>query len=126
MDKDKKYTKLLKEQIDRHNDECRYLEFKSNYQTAEKLGRYISALSNGACLDHQSHAYLYFGVDDATHEVVGTKFVPPRVKAKGNQDLELYLRLFISPKIPFVIDEFRYEDVKRVVVLIAPPPPKKN
>lgn len=120
MDKDKKYTTILKEQIERHNDECRYLEFKSNYQTAEKLGRYISALSNGACLDHQSHAYLYFGVDDITHEVVGTKFDPPRVKAKGNQDLELYLRQYVSPKIPFVIDEFRYEGVERIVVFVIP------
>lgn len=51
--KDDKYTSLLKEQIATLKKENRYLEFKSNYQEAQKLGKYISALSNGACLDRQ-------------------------------------------------------------------------
>lgn len=67
MDKNQKYTDLLNEQINSTKKETRWLEFKSNYQEPIKLGRYISALSNGACLDHQDDAYLYFGVDDNRH-----------------------------------------------------------
>ena len=88
MDINQKYTDLLKKQIESIKKECRYLEFKSNYQEADKLGRYISALSNGACLDHQDYAYLYFGVDDETLEVKGTTFDCSKVKAQGNEALE--------------------------------------
>ena len=41
MEKDIQYTKLLKQQIETYGKEKRFLEFKSNYQTAEKLGQYI-------------------------------------------------------------------------------------
>ena len=117
MNKDNKYTELLKKQICEVQKENRSLEFKSNYQEADKLGQYISALSNGACLDHQDFAYLYFGIDDSTLEVKGTKFNVSAIKAKGNQALEMYLRQLIFPHIPFMFEEFYYEGDKRVVRL---------
>lgn len=120
MDKNLKYTNLLDEQIRTIKKESRYLEFKSNYQETVKLGRYISALSNGACLDHQDFAYLYFGVDDATLEVKGTKFDSASTKAQGNQSLEIYLRQMIEPKINFTIDDFSYKGTTRVVVFKIP------
>ena len=92
MDKNQKYTQLLKLQIDNLKKENRFLEFKSNYQDAIKLGKYISALSNGACLDRQDYAYLYFGVDDKTLEIKGTIFDVAKTNAQGNQSLEIYLR----------------------------------
>lgn len=115
-----KYTKLLKEQLNTYTDENRVLEFKSNYQDVDRLGKYISALSNGACLDNEEMGYLWFGVDDTTHEVKGTKFDYIHEKAVGNQDLELYLRRMISPKINFTIEEFLYDGMTRVVVLLIP------
>lgn len=115
-----KYTLLLKEQISSIKKENRYLEFKSNYQDAQKLGKYISALSNGACLDRQDFAYLYFGINDETLDAEGTTFDPLRTKAIGNQDLELYLRQYISPKINFSIDTFLYENKTRMVVFKIP------
>jgi ATP-dependent DNA helicase RecG len=115
-----KYTLLLKEQISSIKKENRYLEFKSNYQDAQKLGKYISALSNGACLDRQDFAYLYFGINDKTLDTEGTTFDPLRTKAIGNQDLELYLRQYISPKINFSIDTFLYENKTRMVVFKIP------
>lgn len=115
-----KYTLLLKEQISSIKKENRYLEFKSNYQDAQKLGKYISALSNGACLDRQDFAYLYFGINDETLDAEGTIFDPLRTKAIGNQDLELYLRQYISPKINFSIDTFLYENKTRMVVFKIP------
>ena len=106
MGKDIQYTNLLKKQISTFQKEKRFLEFKSNYQDADKLGRYISALSNGACLENLDFGYLYFGVDDDTLEVKPTTFDCSKVKAAGNQYLEMYLRQMISPKIDFQIDEF--------------------
>lgn len=82
------------------------------------MGRYISALSNGACLEGQDFGYLYFGVEDDTLEVRGTKFDMAGVKAKGNESLELYLRRMLSPKVDFSVGEFFYhgDKEKRVVV----------
>lgn len=120
MDINLKYTTLLKEQIATVKKECRYLEFKSNYQEPDKLGKYISALSNGACLEHKDFAYLYFGIDDETLQAKGTTFDATRINAVGNEALELYLRRMIIPKINFSIEEFLYEGHTRMVVLKIP------
>ena len=120
MDKNEKYTELLKEQIATLKKENRFLEFKSNYQDCNRLGKYISALSNGACLDHQDFAYLYFGVEDGTLLVKGTTFDISKQKAEGNQSLEIYLRRLVSPKITFEIDEFQYEGKLKIVVFVIP------
>ena len=118
MDKNERYSNLLDEQIRVLRKENRYVEFKSNYQEAEKLGRYISALSNGACLDRQDYGYLYFGVEDETHNVRGTKFDVSAVKAKGNESLELYLRRMLSPKVDFSIEEFFYHGDKHTRIVV--------
>ena len=120
MDKNQKYTQLLKLQIDNLKKENRFLEFKSNNQDAIKLGKYISALSNGACLDRQDYAYLYFGVDDKTLEIKGTIFDVAKTNAQGNQSLEIYLRQYTQPKIDFKIDEFLYEGKQRIVFFKIP------
>lgn len=118
--KNNRYTSLLKEQLTRYGRENHFFEFKSNYQDAKKLGEYISALSNGACLDRESYGYLYFGVDDVSLEVKGTSFDASKFKAKGNQALELYLRQYVTPKVNFQIEEFMYEDKSRVVLFKIP------
>ena len=120
MNKDKEYAALLNKQIAEIGKEVRSLEFKSNYQDADRLGKYISALSNGACLDNEEVGYLYFGVEDETLEMRGTTFDISRVKARGNQNLEIFLRQYITPKIDFKIDEFSEVSVKRFVVIIVP------
>lgn len=117
---DKQHVELLKKQIAEIGKEVRYLEFKSNYQDADRLGKYISAISNGACLDGQEYGYLYFGVKDETLELIGTTFDVSHVKAKGNQNLEIYLRQYITPKINFKIEDFQDIDGKRFVVFAIP------
>lgn len=54
----------MDELIATYNRETRHLEFKGNYQDANTLGEYISALSNGATLDNEDNGYLFFGIDD--------------------------------------------------------------
>ncbi len=115
MSRDEKYSQLLDEQIASARRENRFIEFKSNYQDPNKLGEYISALSNGACLDHEDFGYLYFGVTDKTLEVKGTTFNPSEEYAKGNQSLEIWLRQQITPRISFAIEEFMYHGEKKIV-----------
>jgi ATP-dependent DNA helicase RecG len=114
------YTRLLDTFIAAYNKENRFLEFKSNHLEAKVLGEYISALSNGACLDHKDYGYIFFGVENNTWDVKGTTFDPDREKVKGGQSLELFLRLNITPKIRFEIDEFSYKGKIRIVVVKIP------
>lgn len=120
MSKDKEYTELQKKQIAEIGKEVRFLEFKSNYLDADRLGKYISALSNGACLDNEEFGYLYFGVEDETLILIGTTFDASHIKAKGNQNLEIFLRQYITPKIDFKIEEFYDEKGRRFVVFVIP------
>ena len=114
------YTRLLDSLIGQYKKENRFLEFKSNFQSPEALGKYISALSNGACLDHVDYGYLFFGVDNDTLKIKGTSFDYERHNVKNGISLELYLRRYITPSIPFQIDEFQYNNKERVVVFKVP------
>lgn len=81
--------------------ENEWVEFKSgNATTNEKLAHYISGLSNAACIANQLFAYLVFGIDDVSHKVMGTNFKFKNRK-EGNQELELWIRRYLSPSIKF-------------------------
>ena len=62
------------------------------------IGEYLSALANAACLASQPRGYLLFGIDDETHEVVGTRLDSYAAKGKGNQDLLPWLRPGCRPQ----------------------------
>jgi ATP-dependent DNA helicase RecG len=83
--------------------ETEWFEFKRNHYEPQVLGECLSALANAACLAGQPRGYLVFGIDDATHNVVGTRFDPTTVKAKGNQDLVPWLAAGLRPNIGFEI-----------------------
>jgi ATP-dependent DNA helicase RecG len=38
--------------------ECEWAEFKQNFKSEDEIGKYISALSNGACLQNEPYGYL--------------------------------------------------------------------
>ena len=101
--------------------ETEWIEFKTKKfgVSDEQLGEYISAMSNGATIAYKPFGYLAWGVKDKTHEIVGTNFTFIHAKHGGNQDLELFLRLYISPKINFEIFEFDYQQ-KHIVLLRIP------
>lgn len=126
---DKELANLLDELIAKYNRETRHLEFKSNYQDANSLGEYISALSNGATLDNKEYGYLFFGVNDTTLYIEGTTFNPVAQKVSfkldkssksPNQYLEMGLRQYIAPKINFQIQSFIANNGNRVVAFIIP------
>ncbi len=100
--------------------ETEWCEFKLNHQTPEKIGEYISALANSACLHQRSEAYLVFGIENETHRVAGTKFDPRKTKGKGAEDLEPWLHRNLKPTIEFKIQEIQHPDGKIVIFFIQP------
>ena len=59
-----------------YDAEREWFEFKENWFEAKALGEYISALSNSAAYEGKEMAYFVWGINDDTHEVVGTHFNP--------------------------------------------------
>ena len=80
--------------------ETEWVEFKENYFDPQDIGEYISALANSAALEGKAHAYIAWGINDLSHEVVGTSF-NPRKEKKGNEELENWLLRSLDPKIDF-------------------------
>ena len=98
----------------RSNGETEWVEFKRNYANPDALGRYISALANGAALNHQPFGYLMLGVEDETGEPVGTTFDPYKAR-KGKEPLEAWLLRLLAPKVQFGF-HFVEIDGHRIVV----------
>jgi len=107
----------LIEDLRKHSFETEWIEFKSNDQPPEKIGQTLSALANSACLHQKDEAYMVFGIDDKTHEILGTTFNSGQ-KAKGNEDLEPWLARNLQPSIDFKIEEFEHESGRLVVFFI--------
>lgn len=109
--------KLLEELI-KQPRESEWVEFKHNFHSAEEIGQRLSALSNGACVQHQEFGYLVFGVEDGSHQIIGTKFKAKTAQHK-KEDLEHWLAQRLNPRIDFVIKEFDYEG-KHISMFIIP------
>ncbi len=93
---DSEFIDLI-DNLRRHPAELEWFEFKRNYSDPQQTGEYLSALANSACLAEKPYGYLIFGIDDVTHEVVGTSFDPYTVKGEGNQDLLLWINRLLNP-----------------------------
>ncbi|MDD4150147.1 MAG: ATP-binding protein, partial [Bacteroidales bacterium] len=101
-------------------EETAWVEFKlgAGSVTNDQIGEYISAMSNGATIKNKAFGYLIWGVVDGTQEIKGTNFSFAKAK-HGNQDLELWLRNLLHPKINFEIHEFDYQG-KHITLLKIP------
>src|ERR1035437_6858418 len=111
---------ILLEELCHLPREQQWVEFKLNKGsiTNEDIGEYISAMSNGATIANKQFGYMVWGVEDKTHTRAGTNFKFATAK-QGNQDLELWLRNLLQPKINFEVFEFDYEG-KHIVILRIP------
>lgn len=108
----------LLQELRKQPRETEWLEFKHNNATPDDLGEYISALSNSAALMGKVSAYLVWGVDDGSHEILGTTFDPVQSKI-GNEELENWLLRSLSPKINFRFYPFSVEDNPVVLLEIG-------
>ena len=97
--------------------EQEWYEFKENWFRPDELGEYVSAISNAAAFHYQEEGYFIWGINDSTHEIVGTTF--SQYCNHNSEPYQNYLARNLSPSI-----NFRFEDIeiggKKVVVLIIP------
>ena len=110
------YIKLLND-LRKRKFESTWFEFKENLINADKIGEYISALSNSAKVIGSDYAYFFWGVSDFAHKIVGTSF--DYNMDVNNEPLEHYLLRNLYPNLSFKFDEF-VVDNKRIVILIIP------
>ena len=110
--------KELVDELAKSPKESECLEFKQNFHSVEEIGKSISAISNGACVQNQSNGYLVFGVEDGTHVITGTTF-KAKSHRKGNEELEHWLVTRLNPRIDFSIYEFDYDNNRHLSLLYA-------
>lgn len=97
-------------------NELQWVEFKHNNYDPKMIGQDISALANSAAIYEKNCAYMLWGIDDTTHEIVGTEHNLQSLK-KGKQELENWLRSLLSPNADFEFHNVLISD-KNVGVLI--------
>lgn len=108
---------ILVNQLRLVKNENNWLEFKHNNYEPDMIGKDISALANGAAYSEKSCAYMLWGIDDKTHEIVGTDFDQHSLKI-NNQEIESWLRTMLSKNANFEFQSVEIEG-KKVVVLIV-------
>ncbi|KQO59962.1 ATP-binding protein [Curtobacterium sp. Leaf261] len=97
--------------------ENEWIEFKHNNADPARIGRYISALANVAALANRPAAYLVWGVEDGTQEVVGTTFNPSRTRV-GGQDLTFSLTRSLKGEAGFEFAQTTYEGKPMVILIV--------
>ena len=98
--------------------EKEWVEFKVDNTNPQEIGERISAISNSVALLERSTGYIVWGIEDETHELVGTKFKPKEERVK-KQEIENWLVTQLEPKVNFQIHEVEI-DGKRFVIFEIP------
>lgn len=109
---------LLVSELCKHKEELPWLEFKRDNYNPDMIGADISALANAAALDERNFAYFLWGIDDETHEIVGTEHNLQNIKI-GNQELENWLRGSLSANADFEYNLIDIEGVKVGILKIC-------
>ncbi len=110
------YLQSLLRELTNHPNETEWVEFKHNNDDPQPIGEYISALANSAALVGKQSAYMVWGVENASHEIIGTKFKPSIMRHK-QQELESWLLQKIIPKINFHFYEFTSKNNQPIVIM---------
>ena len=118
MEENEIISKLIEDLL-KLPQETEWVEFKQNNFNPDKIGEYISALSNSACLHKKDYGFLVFGIENSTHNVVGTLFKPKEFKI-GNEELENWLHKFLEPSTDFRVFETNHNGKQVVIFQIDP------
>ena len=104
------------------SSETEWFEFKEandSFKTS-KIGEYFSALSNEANLLGEESAWLIFGINDKTHEIIGTQY---RTDKPQLNSLKLQIAQNTTNNLSFVHIHELFIDNKRVIMFEIPPAP---
>lgn len=98
------------------------VEFKSNWDRPHDIGQYLSGLANSAALQGHDRAWVVWGVNDATHEIEGTRFDPfaQKVKEGANQSLTMWLQVMTQPRADFSFHELQFQGHRVVLLEVHP------
>lgn len=107
---------IVREAI-RNDSELPWIELKTNIHGYEEIGEYISALSNTAALYNQAKALMIWGINDSTHQIVGTSFKPHSESIKG-QNISLYIATQLNPYVQFYFHELTIDGYAIVLLEI--------
>ncbi|HJJ47362.1 MAG TPA: putative DNA binding domain-containing protein [Methanocorpusculum sp.] len=110
------YSRLVETLISKPYEE-EWFDFKVNKWDPHDLGQYISALSNAAAMLQREKAYLIWGIENKTHEPVGTTI--NYQKDYNGEPCQHYLARLTTPHIEFTFHETTVQK-KRIVVLEIP------
>lgn len=105
--------------------ETEWLEFKVSNPDAPMIGRTISALANSAAYHGRDTGYLIWGVDDRTHDLVGTTFdyldATHGPKGSGGVLLTPWLRSMLSRNASYEFATVSHEGRRFVVLSVRAP-----
>lgn len=113
------YLQSLTRELSKMSDETEWVEFKCSNKDPDRIAKYVSGLSNAAALEEKPKAYILWGIENDTHDIVGTSFQYRKMK-RGNEELEGWLARMINPKIAFRFYEVPIDKEKNVVLLEIP------
>lgn len=95
--------------------ETEWIEYKLNNDNPDEIGQNISALANSACLLKKPFAYIIWGIDDSTLNIIGTDINLKKRKANG-QELESWLIFQLESMVDFSFHELVLEG-KRIAFI---------
>ena len=108
----------LIDDLRKQSSETALVEFKKDNVDPKVVGKLCSALSNSARIEQHDFAYVLWGIDDESHDVLGTKFDPDS-NTVGNQVFQLWLAQRLQPSISFSFKKVDHPD-GFVVILEIP------
>lgn len=97
--------------------EAEWLEFKQNNCDPEMIGRTVSALANAAIMAGRDHAFMVWGVEDKTKNLVGTNIKLKEI-CKGGENLENWLSRLMDPKLYIEFVDFQLEEKNYSIICI--------
>ncbi len=112
---------LIVNNLRKLDSEREHVEFKCNLNDYMQIAKTISGITNVLSLMECPRGYFIWGIDDETHDIVGTGFKPYK-KQNNHEELPLWLARHISPTPNVAFRELKIEE-KRVVVLVVEPRP---
>jgi predicted HTH transcriptional regulator len=118
VDRPDEYLLSILQELRKLPSETEWVEFKHNNDNPEEIGEYLSALANSAALFGKVNAYMVWGVDNTSHDLIGTVF-RPGISKIGNEELENWLLRLLSPKINFKFYELTADGLPVVLLEIG-------
>ena len=97
--------------------ETEWLEFKHNNFDPAMIGADISALANSAAYRGKDKAYMIWGINNETHEILGTNY-NRFSKLINNQEIESWIKNTVSKNADFDFFDTEIDDKKLVVLII--------